>query len=292
MRKAAVSLSLLFCACTGAARTGTAPQVAAPVAAPSRPAAVPIDTLLARTPEEGTVILRLSVARQHPLGARIEPFVLAWPGWSATLSSLISQPLADLDWIEIVGPKEPAQERLLMRTTVGDDILDARLKARSDGSLRVVERVQSHLVTALPPDGAPAMVQTLSSSRVLEPDDGDPDEALFVDFPHPHGVMLYVPEEARRAVVRVDSRPGGAAEGFADLTCDDDATASRMADALRARAESLNNLVVRLLTRDLLGGLVVTVEGPVVKLRLPATSEQLESLATLASARLPNMAKH
>jgi hypothetical protein len=54
----------------------------------------------------------------------------------------------------------------------------------------------------------------------------------------------------------------------------------------------MNNLMVRVLTRDLLGGLTITAEGPVVKLVLPATREQLESLATLASALLPASAKH
>jgi hypothetical protein len=65
-----------------------------------------------------------------------------------------------------------------------------------------------------------------------------------------------------------------------------------MAGELRARAESMNNLMVRVLTRDLLGGIAITSEGPVVKLRLPATKEQLESLATLASAMLPDGGKH
>jgi len=166
-------------------------------------------------------------------------------------------------------------------------VVDARLQARSDGSLRVVDRPQPHLVAALPPDGAAAILATLRTARVLEPAGSDPDEALHVDFPHPHGVVLYVPEEARRAVVRVDSRPGGAAEGFVDLTCDDEAAASLMAARLQARASEINNLIVRVLTRDLLGSLTIAVEGPVVKLRLPATSEQLESLATLAAAVLP-----
>jgi hypothetical protein len=157
----------------------------------------------------------------------------------------------------------------------------------------VVERGLPHLVAALPPDGAQAILQSLRSSRLAEPDNADDaDEVLHVDFPNPHGVMLFVPQNVRRAVVRADSRPGGAAEGFADLTCDDEATATRMAGELRARAESMNNLMVRVLTRDLLGGIAITSEGPVVKLRLPATKEQLESLATLASAMLPDGGKH
>jgi hypothetical protein len=283
--------SLVLVGCVGAA--GSAPTVnVAKKVAPPPAAVVTVDALLGRTPDEGSVLLRLSVARQHPLGALIVPFVLAWPGWGATIASLTTAPLTDLDWIEVVGPKDPAHERMIVRTAAPDETLDARLQTRSDGSLRVVERAQPHLVAALPPDAAPATLQSLRASRLTEPDDSDADEVLHVDFPHPHGVMLYVPANVRRAVVRADSRPGGAAEGFADLTFDDDATAARMAGELRARAESMNSVVVRLLTRDLLGGLVITAEGPVVKLSLPATKEQLESLATLASAMLPASVKH
>jgi hypothetical protein len=284
------SLVGLASACASAA--GNAPAANVATKAASAPAtAVSLDALLGRTPEEGSVLLRLSVARQHPLGSLIVPFVMAWPGWGATIASLTTEPVTDLEWIDIVGPKDPARERMIVRTAYPDDTLDKRLQARSDGSLRVVERGQPHLLAALPPDGAQAILQSLRASRLTEPDDSDADEVLHVDFPHPHGVMLYVPANVRRAVVRADSRPGGAAEGFADLTFDDDATAARMAGELRARAESMNNVVVRVLTRDLLGGLVITAEGPVVKLSLPATKEQLESLATLASAMLPS-AKH
>jgi hypothetical protein len=291
MRTALVGLVSLLTACGSAAGNVPAATVTAPVVAPVS-AALTVDGLLGRTSEEGSVILRLSVARQHPLGGLIVPFVLAWPGWGATITSLTTDPLTDLEWIDVVGPKDPTHERMLVRTAAPDETIDARLKTRGDGSLRVVERGLPHLVAALPPDGAQAIVQSLRSSRLAEPDNAeDADEVLHVDFPNPHGVMLFVPQNVRRAVVRADSRPGGAAEGFADLTCDDEAAATRMAGELRARAESMNNLMVRVLTRDLLGGLTITSEGPVVKLRLPATKEQLESLATLASAMLPDGGK-
>jgi len=292
MKTALVGLVSLVIACGSAAGNVPAATVTAPVVAPVS-AAQTVDGLLGRTSEEGSVMLRLSVARQHPLGGLIVPFVLAWPGWGATITSLTTDPLTDLEWVDVVGPKDPAHERMLVRTAAPDETIDARLQARSDGSLRVVERGLPHLVAALPPDGAQAILQSLRSSRLAEPDNADDaDEVLHVDFPNPHGVMLFVPQNVRRAVVRADSRPGGAAEGFADLTCDDEATATRMAGELRARAESMNNLMVRVLTRDLLGGIAITSEGPVVKLRLPATKEQLESLATLASAMLPDGGKH
>ena len=245
-----------------------------------------VDDLLRRTPAEGSVWIRLSVFREHPLGYRAEPFVLAWLGWSTTIPAISSHPMAELDWIEIVGPKDPAEERLLTRTAIPDDVMDARLATRADGTLRIVVRPHPHLVTALPPDMAPDMLKTFVGARVADLP-AEPDEALHVDFPNPHDVMPHVPAEVRHALVRVFSRPGSAAEGFAELTCDDEASAARVADEVRARADTMNSFLVRLMTRDLLGGLVVTTAGRVVSLRIPANADQLSSLATLASGLLP-----
>jgi hypothetical protein len=281
---AALATALFACvACAGA--TGQGPSAAAPTATTARPPAparLTVDSLLARGPEDGLVLLRLSVARAHPLGPRIEPFVLAWPGWSATLRSITRHPVDELDWIEVVGPREPEHERLATRTVADDAVIDGRLAARSDGTLRVVVRPQSHLVLAMPADAA-ASQQPLLQGAVLDEPESEPDEALHVDLLRPHGAVPEVPPEVRRLRVRVFSRPGAAAEGFGTMECDDAPTAERVADRLRARVESLNGLVARLLTHDLLGGLVIETKGAAVELRLPATREQLDALATLAA---------
>jgi hypothetical protein len=246
-----------------------------------------VEALLGRAADEGSVLLRLSVVRAHPLAPRVEPFVLAWPGWGATLASLTAHPVADLDWIAVVGPREPVRERLMTRTVVEDDVIDARLRDRRDGSLRVVVRGQPHRVVALPPEDAPPVIRALAGARLVEPE-GEADEALKVDFPDPHRMLPQVPAEARRLVLRAYSRPGGGGEAFADLTCDDEAAAARLASDLRSRADQANNVVVRMLTLDLLGGLSITAEGPIAKVRVPATREQLDSLATLAMGLLPS----
>jgi hypothetical protein len=245
-----------------------------------------VDALLHRAPDEGSVLVRVSVVRQHPLGPRVEPFLRAWPGWGATLASITPHPLDDLEWITVVGPRDPARERMMTRTACADEVVDSRLRDRSDGTLRVVVRGQPHAVVAVPPDDAPAVVPSLPTAHVRDPG-GDADEALHVDFPDPHRMLPPVPAEARRLVLRAYSRPGAGAEAFAELTCDDEAAATRMAAELRARVERINNAVVRLLTLDLLDGLSITVEGHVVKLRLPANRDQLERLATLAAGQLP-----
>lgn len=285
----AAALALLACAaCATPSRASLPPEAPARTveAAPPSRAPVTVEALLGRAPDEGSVLLRLGIVRAHPLGARVEPFVLAWPGWGATIASVSPHPVAELEWLAVIGPREPARERLMTRTAVDDAVIDARLRDRRDGSLRVVVRGQPHAVVALPPDDAPAVVKALPTARLVEPA-GEGEEALHVDFPEPHRMLPQVPHDVRRLVLRAYSRPGGGGEAFADMTCDDAASAARVADELRERADRVNNVVVRVLTLDLLAGLSIAPEGPVVKLRLPATREQLQALATLAIGLLP-----
>jgi hypothetical protein len=285
MRRAIAALASLLGACAGVSGQPVAAPAPSTSAAPPPPMPVTVDAALGRTADEGSVLLRLSVVRTHPLGPRVEPFVLAWPGWSSTIASLSSHPVADLEWIDVVGPKDPALERLATRTPLGDEVVDGKLAARNDGTLRVALRPQPHVVVAIPPSAA-STAEILRSAPLVEPRTDD-DEALHVDFPHPHEMVPEIPVEARHLVLRVFSRPGGAAEAFGELTCDDAATASHVADDLRGRVDGVNNLIVRVLTRGLLSGLSIRLEGAAVELRLPATREQLESLATLAAGFLP-----
>lgn len=277
--------ALLVGAC---ASHGDATSGAATPASSAQPQPVPLEpaALLGRAPNDAEVLLRLSVARAHPLGGRLEPFILAWPGWGKTIRRISPHPVAELEWIDVVGPRDTDKERLSTRTAVEDAVVDTRLAQGGDGTLRVVVRGQPHLVTASPPSSAAALLAQLRNTRVLDPA-AEAEEGLRADVPDPHALSHYVPQEARRALVHVYSRPGGAAEARAELTCDDPAAAQRAAASLRSTVDGLNGVFVRLLTHDLLSGLSVDVSGPIVRLRLPASREQLEALATLASGMLP-----
>lgn len=270
-----------------ASHAGEGVGAASPASAPrAEPAPVEPAALLGRSAGDADILLRLSVARAHPLGERLEPFILAWPGWGKTIRRISPHPVSELDWIDVVGPRDTDKERLSTRTDVEDAVVDTRLAQGGDGTLRVVVRSQPHLVTATPPASAPALLAQLRTTRVLDPS-ADPDEGLRADVPDPHALSHYVPQEARRALVHVYARPGGAAEARAELTCDDAAAARRAAASLRGTVDGLNGLLVRMLTHDLLSGLSIDVSGPIVRLRLPASREQLEALATLASGMLP-----
>jgi hypothetical protein len=293
MRRSAALAAVLACAtASGCAASGhgSAPDQAAAATAP-RPQPPSRDVepavLLGRSPDEADVLLRLSVAREHPLGPKLEPFVLAWPGWGSTLRRFTVHPVAELDWIDIVGPKDPTKERLAARTTMDDELVESRLSGSSDGSLRVALRPQPHLVTAVPPAAAGALTGALLDGHVVDPPPASGDEGLRALLPHPHQFFRVIPEEAQSALLRVMARPAGAAQAELELSCGDAATAQKVADAMREQADHVNGMLVRMLTHDLLSGLSVRVEGDKALLSLPASREQLEALAALAAGFIP-----
>ncbi len=275
----------------GAAGRGAAGDPAAAAREAQRPQRPQHDVepalLLGRLPDEADVLLRLSVARTHPLGTKLEPFVLAWPGWGSTLRRFTVHPVAELEWIDIVGPRDPAMERLAVRTTMDDELVESRLSERTDGSLRVTLRPQPHLVTAVPPVASEALAEALRDGHVVDPPPASDDEGLRALLPHPHQFFRVIPEEAQSARLRVLARPAGAAQAELELSCGDAATAQKVADGMREQADHVNGVMVRMLTHDLLSGLTVRAEGDKAQLALPASREQLEALAALAAGFIP-----
>jgi len=312
---AAVVAACLSGACAHRNVVGPATRSAAgahrrPATAATPTSSVPPDAVLAPGAGDGEILLRVARLRAHPLGARVAPFLAAWPGWSDTLQAIAPHPVSDLDWIEVVGPVQPSGERMLARTAAADDATDTRIDAlatgstesarplvdgdathaaaaRLDGSLRVVVRDEPHLVLASPAAAARALTRALSAARVTDPPGGDDGEILRADLPHPHDALPLLPAEVRRVRAHVDASPGGGADAVAELTCDDEASARRVAAALHAIVDRLDNAVVRLLTHDLLGHVRLDVAGSTVTARLSATRDQLESVLTLAAGMLP-----
>lgn len=290
MRAATARLALLLAllgACGGGmpgGAQGPGANAARPIPAPPRDIRPP--ELLARTDDEADIVIRLSVARAHPLGSKLEPFVLAWPGWGATIRRFTTRPLAELDWIDVVGPRDTTKERMAARTTVEDAEMDARLAGTGDGSLRVSLRPEPHLVTAVPPEAAGPLTTALRGVHVIDPQT-DPDEGVRALLPEPHRFFKSVPQEAQRALLRVLSRPDGGALGELELTCADPAATEKVAGEIREHADHTNNFLVRMVTKDLLSGLTVHTDATTVKLTLPASRVQLEALAALAAAFVP-----
>jgi hypothetical protein len=283
---------------------------AAAATAPEPPIDLDPEGALGRGPGDGEILVRTSVLRGHPVGVHVGPILGMWPGWRATIHAIARDPVADLDWIDIVGPSDPPHERMLARVAEGaaDAAIDGRLvalQARSaepaashvegpipaaaaqlDGVLRVVFRPQPHFVAATAAAGGPALSQLLARTRVRPPA-AQPLEAVRIDRLRPHDAVRLVPASIRRIRVRVLALAGGDADGSADGDCDSPEEAARAATALRETIAQQNFPLVRMLTHGLLDAIVVTSDGPVVKIHLHATRDQLETVVSLVTAMAP-----
>jgi hypothetical protein len=266
---------------------------------------------LGRQPDDGEILVRASVLRGHPVGMHVGPVLGMWQGWRATLHAIARDPVADFDWIDIVGPSDPARERMLARVAEGapDAAVDGRLvalQARSaepaashvdgrvpaaaaqlDGVLRVVFRPQPHFVAATAVANGPALSRLLSRARVHLPE-SEPLEAIRLDVPHPHDSVRMLPPSIRRMRARVFALANGDAEGSGEGDCDSAEEAARAADALRETVARLNSPLVRMLTHGLLDGIAVTSDGPLVKIHAHATRDQLETALSLVAAIAPS----
>jgi hypothetical protein len=305
MRSGAWLLASLV-ACAPAANVGAPAQ--APVASTSAPLtssgpAPPLDleagAALGLLPSEGEILVRTDVLRHHPVGARIGPVLGTWPGWRSTLHAVARDPVADLDWIDVVGPSDSKQGRLLARTAEGasDAALDGRLvalqarsaepaaghvvagltaaAARLDGSLRVVFRAQPRFMAATPASRGVAVSGVLVRARIPIPSTA-PLEAVRADVPEPHDLVRAVPPLIHRMQAHVFALANGDADASADGECASADDARRAAATLEETIARQNFSIVRM-----------RVDGSTVRLHLHATRDQLDAVVGLASAMLP-----
>ncbi len=317
LRLAVACLCATAIACAPGRAANVAPSSTAPAVpqsaasrAPAPPALLDPEGALGREPTEGAILVRTSVLRGHPVGVHVGPLFGWWRGWRSTLRSVTRDPVADLDWLAIVGPTDPAGQRMLARVAAGapDAAIDGRLvalqarsaepaeshvdgrlpaaAARLDGTLRVVFRPQKRFVAAAAVARGPELSHVLSGARLVEPQ-AEASEAVRFDVIHPQDGLRLLPAGIRRVRGRILALDGGDADASADGDCDDAQAAANAAAALHDAIARQNSPLVRMLTHGLLDGLTVVTDGPQVKLHLHATRDQLETVFSLLAAMAP-----
>ena len=235
LRLAVACLCATAIACAPGRAANVAPLSTAPAGppsaaspAPAPPALLDPEGALGREPTEGAILVRTSVLRGHPVGVHVGPLFGWWRGWRSTLRSVTRDPVADLDWLAIVGPTDPAGQRMLARVAAGapDAAIDGRLvalqarsaepaeshvdgrlpaaAARLDGTLRVVFRPQKRFVAAAAVARGPELSHVLSGARLLEPQ-AEASEAVRFDVIHPQDGLRLLPP-AFAACVAASSR--------------------------------------------------------------------------------------
>jgi hypothetical protein len=291
-----------------------AASTAAPAASTAAPPPEPVLDLdpgpaLGLTADEGEILIRGDVLRGHAVGARVGPLLASWPGWRATFQAIARDPVTDLEWVDIVGPGDAKQGRMLARVTQGAlAALDGRLvalqarsaepanghvepgveaaAARLDGALRVVFRVQAAMVAVTPSARGPASSHVLARSRLRDPAT-PPFEAVRADVPRPHELVRAVPDDVARMKAVVFALPSGDADASAEGECLSPEGANRSMTMLRETIARQNNAIVRMMTHGLLDAIAIDVQGSTLKLHLHATRDQLEAVIGLALAMVP-----
>jgi hypothetical protein len=255
--------------------------------------------------------VNMAVIRTHPEGKRLGPLISAVPQWEDFIQGTKVDPLRDIDWVSINGPALLHTEKdvILVHYAASDAVVDQAIvaigkkhghtgnvdvgvpgvkaaKGYADRAERVFLRPQPHVLAVVPADYAKTAAKILSKASVpaaLK----RPDEAMRLTLVHPHGPMPGIPESVTELRLWIVPRNG---DGGADVYGEGDtasAAASAAATETIARlVESQNSFGVQLLTHGLLNGVELHADGPVVRLHLSASKEQIDVILAFVGGQL------
>jgi hypothetical protein len=250
------------------------------------------------------VYVDMRAVRAHPVGAKSAEIVSAMLNARELFGSQLDV-VHDLEWIAVLGPTtfyaDPKQTMVAsVRNPNAAKTAIAALRRKSTrldpsphkevdlargqsrvGARSVLFSPRTLVVTA--PEEERALADAIRATRVPEaPSREAPLEYAVVREP---GTLPALPETIRAVRLRVEARGAGAlALGEAECASEEDARAT--AELMRTTAEQRNTFVVRLATRNLLGGARFGTRGRTVTMELPVDRDQLTSLLNLVANAL------
>lgn len=266
-------------------------------------------------PNNITLIVNMAVIRAHPEGSKLGPILAAIPQWRAFLTSSAASgttldPLHDLDWLLVMGPaldhteKDAVYVHYSTEDVVVDKVIDSisktyvhggpvdvkvkgvkAWKAYADGAERVFLRPRPHVAVIVPATHATQFAQVVSQSP-FNPH-MRPGEAVSLRAIHPGGSISIIPQsisEMRLWIVPHTTDSG--ADVYAEGDCPDATSATDAAEKIKGEISRRNSIGVRLITSGLFNAVDVTTDGPMVKLHIPATKEQIDAILGLAAQQV------
>lgn len=289
------------------------PGDAAPPPRPRRPPRIAVE------PEYGTVespkpgdghAFRLAAAlramRASPSGAKIVKMMSAFPDVIDATARTGVEPFADAEWLlvygsraAVPGPNANVIKHARPEATVAKAVADGGFEAwdagapvslGAAGALRgeaygvrdVLLRPQPGVLALVPGDRARDLAAALA--RPIE-SGVRPGELARVFVDAPSTLTRVVPSDVLHATVVLKAAPDGGLDARAEAECPDAASCKVTAKSLEELAKRSNSLMVRLVTRNLLGGLTVRADHAKVRATLHAAPEQVDSLVSLLRAQ-------
>jgi len=256
-----------------------------------------------------TLIVNAEVIRQHPVGARMGFLLRGIPQWDEFMSGTDIDPVRDTDWVQIAGPSliNTSRDVVLIHYSAPDAVVDRAVDivarkydkggrfdagvpgvkaslAHADRAERVLLRAQPHVLAVVPPNIAEKSARQLASARL--PAHNHPGEAVYLRLVNPHHPMPEIPESISEMRLRVVPRADLGADVLIDGDTKDAGDAAEAADGLRRLVRRHNDTLTSMVTHGLFDHVEVTTEGPLVKVHLVVTLDQIETLTALVAGFL------
>lgn len=271
----------------------------------------PLDSKVSAGPNNMFVVINFQVIRSHPLGARLQPILLAIPEWKMFMSGSSIDPYRDTDWMLITGPslRDTTKDAVYIHYSAPDSEIEKAITQVSSqyakggtmdvgvpgvkttrffaqGAERAFLRANGQkMVMIVPSTHAKQFAQELAK--------GPPTprfkkgEAFRGRFKHPGGSVNLIPTEIDQLNMWLVPRASdGGADLYAEGECASPQLATKASDDSRNTVNQVNGIGVKLLTAGALNGYEVHAEGSTLKAHLPGSKDQTEAVIGLIGASL------
>jgi hypothetical protein len=255
------------------------------------------------------VLVNAEVIRKNPVGRSLGTLLRAIPQWEDFMSGTDIDPVRDTDWLMISGPSlvSTGRDVVLIRYGATDAAVDRAIGrvsrryaqggafdagvagvratlAHADRAERVLLRPGPHVLAVVPPSVASKVARQLVSSRL--PAHVLAGQALYFRFVSPHRAVSEIPDSISELRLRVVPRADDGADAFLEGDTNDAENAAQAAPEIARVIRRRNGGLTSLLTHGLLDHVEVRTDGNRILVHLAASLDQLETLASLASALL------
>jgi hypothetical protein len=157
------------------------------------------------------------------------------------------------------------------------------VRAEIYGVNDVLVRPQAGIAALVPGDRARDLAVALAKPIDLGVRPGELARAFVAE---PAKLLRFLPAEIVRANVAVRAASDGGLDTTAEADCPDAAQCKATATAIEELIKTQNSLVVRIVTKNVLGGLTVRADGTKLKVTLHAAPEQVDAALNLTRSQL------
>jgi hypothetical protein len=157
------------------------------------------------------------------------------------------------------------------------------VRAEIYGVSDVLVRPQYSIAALVPGDRARDLAVALAKPIDLGVRPGELARAFVAE---PAKLLRFLPAEIVRANVAVRAASDGGLDATADADCPDAAQCKATATAIEDLIKTQNSLVVRIVTKNVLGGLTMRADGTKLKATLHVAPEQVDAALNLTRSQL------